>query len=374
MYKVPINEIKEKIISSGKLDSEALEEKIKTKINELSGLISEEGAAHIIANELGIELVKENTDQLKIKEIYAGMKNINTAGKVVRKFDVHEFAKGDSTGKVCSLVMGDETGSIRVVFWNEQVDLIKEVNQDDIIAVKNSYVRENKNNKEIHLGERGEVEVNPDGIVIDKVRQGSSFERKAINELADGTDGVELMGTVVQVFDPRFFHVCPTCSKRATDGNCAEHGTVTPSLSYVLNLVLDDGTGTIRGVFWKNQTNHLLDADEEKMENFKSDMAQFEDVKNDLLGEQFKLMGRVKRNDMFERLEFNVQIVEKANPQEEIEKVEAVAEKIESAAPVEKVEPVVPVEEPTTSVESVEPAEAPEPVEKDNLQEEISKL
>ena len=319
MYKVPINEIKEKIISSGKLDSEALEEKIKTKINELSGLISEEGAAHIIANELGIELVKENTDQLKIKEIYAGMKNINAVGKVVRKFDVHEFAKGDSTGKVCSLVMGDETGSIRVVFWNEQVDLIKEVNPDDIISVKNSYVRENKNNKEIHLGERGEVEVNPAGVVIDKVRQGSSFERKAINELADGTDGVELMGTVVQVFDPRFFMVHPESGRRIREG---EEAGVTPALSYVLNAVLDDGTGTIRAVFWKNQTNHLLGKEESDMTQYKEDPASFESMKTDLLGEQFKLMGRVKKNDMFDRLEFNAQVVEKANPKEEIEKIE----------------------------------------------------
>ena len=321
------------------------------------------------------------------------MKNINAVGKVVRKFDVHEFAKGDSTGKVCSLIVGDETGSIRVVFWNEQVDQLKNVNQDDILLIKNAYVRENNNNKEIHLGDRGEIELNPEGIVIDKVRQGSSFERKAINELVDGTGGVELMGTVVQVFDPRFFDVCPTCSKRAIDGNCAEHGAVTPVLSYVLNLVLDDGTGTIRGVFWKNQINHLLDANEEKMSTFKEDMALFENVKNDLLGEQFKLMGRVKRNDMFERLEFNVQIVEKANPQDEIEKLEKVepivpvakveaVEKVESvvsAAPVTPVEPVesvapaekVGVIEPT---EPVAPVEASEPVDKDSLQEEISKL
>ena len=51
MYKVPIAEIKQKILSSGKLTLEELDQKLKAKINELSGLISEEGAAHIIANE-----------------------------------------------------------------------------------------------------------------------------------------------------------------------------------------------------------------------------------------------------------------------------------------------------------------------------------
>jgi replication factor A1 len=319
MYKIPLNDIKEKIVASGKLDLKNLELKIKEKINELSGLISEEGAAHIIANELAIELVDTNKNKLKVKEIYSGMKNVSTVGKVVRKFDVHEFAKGESTGKVCSLIIGDETGTIRVVFWNEQTDWLAKVNADDIILIKEAYVRENNNNKEIHLGDRGEIEVNPEGETVDNVRQSSSFERKKISELTEGTDNVELLGTIVQVFDPRFFTVHPESGRRLREGE--EEGVV-PALSYVLNAVLDDGTGTIRGVFWKNQTNHLLGKSVEEMEKFKDDLSLFESMKTDLLGEQFKVMGRVKKNEMFDRLEFNAQLVEKANPQEEIKKLE----------------------------------------------------
>lgn len=161
MFKIPLPELKEKIISSGKLSSEELDEKIRTKINELSGLISEEGASHIIANELNIELVDKNTSKLKIKEIYAGMRSVTTVGKITRKFEAKEFAKGDSTGKVCSLILGDETGTIRVVFWNEQVDLIKDAKEDEIILIEDAYVRENNNNREIHLGRSGHIEMNP---------------------------------------------------------------------------------------------------------------------------------------------------------------------------------------------------------------------
>ena len=48
MYKIPLSDIKQKILSSGKLSAEQLELKLKAKINELSGLISEEagGAYH----------------------------------------------------------------------------------------------------------------------------------------------------------------------------------------------------------------------------------------------------------------------------------------------------------------------------------------
>jgi ssDNA-binding replication factor A large subunit len=327
MYKIPLADIKIKIVESGKLSGEDLDNRIKSKINDLSGLISEEGAAHIIANELGINLVEQNKDKLKIKELYAGMKNIHTAGKVVRKFDVNEFQKGSGTGKVCSLVLGDETGTIRVVFWNDQVEQLNGVNVDDILLVNEAYIKENRGGKEIHLGDRGEIEVNPEGLKIDGVRQTSQSERKKINELGEGLEGVEILGTVVQAFDPRFFNVCSKCSKRVTEleGNfqCAEHGQVERVVSYVMNLVLDDGTGTIRGVFWKNQTNHLLEMSEEQVAKYNGNLVEFEDVKTDLLGEQFKITGRIKKNDMFDRLELNAQLVEKADPEEEIKKLES---------------------------------------------------
>ena len=76
--------------------------------------------------------------------------------------------------------------------------------------------------------------------------------------------------------------------------------------------------------FTGDQTNNLLGKEEVDMGVYKEDPAKFEEVKTSLFGEQFKLMGRVKMNDMFNRLEFNVQMVEKADAQEEIAKLEKV--------------------------------------------------
>ncbi len=327
MFKIPFADIKEKIVASGKLGREEFENKVKAKISELSGLISEEGAAHIIANELGVELVPQNGNKLKIKEVYAGMKNISTLGKVVRKFDVREFAKGDSTGKVCSIVLGDETGTMRVVFWNDQVDLLKEVKEDDVLQVVNAYVRDNRGTAEIHLGDKGDIVVNPEGETVNVVRSTLTAARKSIKELAGGEQGVELLGTVVQVFDPRFWNVCPRCNRKVMpEGEvykCNDHGEVTPGFSYVMNVVLDDSSGTIRGVFWKNQTLTLLGKSDDDLVAYKDNPASFEDVKTDLLGEQFKLTGRVQKNQMFDRLEFVAQVVEKADPAAEISRLES---------------------------------------------------
>ena len=328
MYKVPLAEIKQKILDSGKINKDELELKLKAKINELSGLISEEGAAHIIANELGVEIVSTSTQKkLKIKEIYAGMRSVTTLGKVVRKFEVREFAKEDRSGKVCSLILGDETSTIRVVFWNDQVDLLKRVSEGDVLLLKEGYVKENNNGKEVHLGREGSIEVNPEGETVQSVREAAAHERRKISELQDG-GGAEIVGTVVQVFDPRFFNVCSECNRKVTESmgafSCATHGEVKPSLSYVMNLILDDGSGNIRSVLWKNQTTHLLEKTEEQMAVYKENMSAFEEVKTDLLGEQLKLLGQVKKNEMFSRLEFNVQIVSKAKPEEELARLEKV--------------------------------------------------
>ena len=66
----------------------------------------------------------------------------------------------------------------------------------------------------------------------------------------------------------------------------------------------------------------MLGKEEKDLIAYKDDLTKFEVVKTDLLGEQYKLRGRVKKNDMFERIEFSVQFVEKASPEEEAVRLE----------------------------------------------------
>jgi hypothetical protein len=366
MYKTPVSEIKEKVIESGKLSSEEFEEKIKTKINDLSGLISPEGAAHIIANELGITLAVPSGERIKIKKLASGMNNISLLAKVLQKWEVREFDKGSYKGKVCSLLIADETGNCRFTLWNDQVDEIKDVKEADILLIHGGYVKENRGKNEFHLGRGGSFELNPEGEELNDVKKltgtavggfNGSFNRKQITALEGNEEGVELFGTVVQVFDPRFFNVHPETGKRIYDDD--ESG-VEPAISYVMNLILDDGSSTIRCVFWKNQVNNLLGCDEARMAGYKEDLSTFEDEKTDLLGEQIVLKGRVKHNEMFDRLEFSVQFVEKADVEKEIANVKSEAETAVRKAE-EKVNDSVVVEETVeVAVETPELAEAVE--------------
>lgn len=321
MIKIPLEEMISKIAKKSGLSEDEVSEKIKLKCDSLSGLISKEGAANIIANELGVKLFESSG---KIKDIYPGMRNAEFLGKVISIYEKKDFNRQDgSSGSVASFLVGDETGTVRVVCWNSQTSLIDNISVDDIIRVNNAFVRENRGFKEVHLNDRSKVVINPDGETVDTVKAVSSVERKSIKDLKED-ERVEILATVVQVFDPRFFEVCPECGSRLKEEgesfSCAKHGSVSADFNFVINAILDDGSDTIRSVFFRDQAEKFLSKSAEEIKAFRSVPEAFDPIKVELLGEQFKISGRVKKNVFFDRLEFVAQNVSKADPGEELNK------------------------------------------------------
>jgi len=332
MISIPLEDIKTKIKETASISDEEIDAKITAKLEQLSGLISKEGAAHIIANELGIKLFEQVSGKLEIKNILVGMRDVETTGKVTRKSEVRDFVSNGREGKVGSFTIGDETGTIRIVCWGSKADELAKFNEGDIVKVSSGYVRENNGQKEVHLNDKSSLTINPEGIQISAVAESPQpkVERKSIKDLQETTSNAELFGTIVQSFEPRFFEVCPQCGKRAkqVEGNftCAQHQVVTPDFSYVMNVVLDDGTDTVRMVFFRQQVEQLLNKSRDEILAYQSNIAAFDEVKNDLLGKQIKVTGRATKNAMFERLEFITNYVDSnPDPKEELERLEKAA-------------------------------------------------
>ena len=328
MIKIPYEEIILKINQNTNMDVTEIEERIEEKSKQLSGLISREGAAHIVANELGVKIFEPLSGKLQIKNILSGMRDVETLGRVLQVYELREFSNENRSGKVASIIIGDETGTIRVVMWGAQADNVVNLKQNDVVKVNGGYVRENNGRKEIHLNERGQLKINPEGEDVKAVAASTNaVTRKNIKDIEENDNGIELLGTIVQVFDIRFYEVCPICSKRARPSNdlfnCNEHGNVAPAYAYVLNAVLDDGTETIRCVFFRQQVEKLLSKTQDELLKFKSEPADFESVKNDMLGTIIKLNGRTNQNSLFNRLEFIAQQVDiNPNPEEEIKRLQ----------------------------------------------------
>lgn len=299
-----------------------LMKKIDEKCASLNGLISKEGAAHIIANELGVKLLEGGG---KIRDLFPGMRNADVLGRVTQVFETREFQRADGTGgKVGSFLVGDDSGLVRIVCWGNQADLLKDLAPGMPIKIQGGMVRENQRGyKEVHLNESSKINTSPQ----EKVPEVGKMQRKTLKELAESDEQVEVMGTIVQVFDPKFFEVCPQCNSRLKEADgqwaCGEHGAVMPDYSYLVNVFLDDGTENLRVVLFRNQAERLLEKTKEQMVAYRVAPESFEPLKTQLLGEQYKFVGRAKKNTFFDRLEFIANQVKKASPDEELARANA---------------------------------------------------
>lgn len=301
-----LNTIKQKILETNKISANELETKVQEKLSSLGGLISEEGALHIVANELGVVLGGSPVSEVKLKDVENGMKNVSVLVKVLRKYDVRTFGQ-DGQGKVGNIFVGDETGFSRVTFWNDKTQYLDKMNEGDIIEIQHAYSKENQDRIELQMGNMSHCIINPEGKTVEvKERQErpvTEQQEKKLNEITDEDTFVTITATIVQVYDPRFFESCPTCNKRVhavDDGfSCAEHGVVTPGFNYVMNIFLDDGSTNLRAALWKEQVQQLLGKSDAEVIALKDNQTLLEDVKTDLLGKIIKARARVKKNEAY---------------------------------------------------------------------------
>lgn len=323
MLKLPLPDIMSRIKEKTGLTEQDIMAKIEAKCTSLAGLISKEGAAHIIANELGVKLF-ENSG--KIKDLLPGMRNAEVLGRITQIYEVREFQRADGTaGKVGSFLVGDDTGVVRIVCWGSQADVLTQITAGSPIKVSGGMVRENQRGyKEVHLNEASKINLTPKESVPEV--KSNKATRKTLKELTESDEQVEVVGTIVQVFDPKFFEVCPQCSTRLKEADgqwvCGEHSAVMPDYSYLVNVFLDDGTENIRVVLFRNQAEKLLNKTKEQMIGYRITPETFEPMKTELLGEQYKFIGRAKKNTFFDRIEFIANNVNKANPEEELARVQ----------------------------------------------------
>ncbi|MFC1753080.1 OB-fold nucleic acid binding domain-containing protein [Thermoproteota archaeon] len=327
MITLPYDTIIEKIKESKKISDEELNQKIKNKLEQLHGLISQEGAAHIVANELGVKLFEQPSGKLKISKLLPGMRNVDVVGKVISLFEIREFKTEKASGQVGSFIMGDDTGTIRVTCWHEKTELMRTLTQDDLVKISGLSVRENQGRVEVHMSKNSEIEKNPEGESIDEVKKTKTkANRKKIAELGENDLNVEILGTVVQSYNPTFFEICPECGKRARPRDdqvmCEKHGAVNPTYSYVMNVFVDDGSQNIRTVCFRQQTEQLLGKNQQELVDYREFPEKFEELKHELLGQIVKIVGRVTRNTMFDRLELVAQdITVDPDPEDELKRL-----------------------------------------------------
>ena len=243
-----LDEIIERILSARRnLTREEVLKRIEDKKKEAEGYFTDEGAARMVASELGVEITHEAFQpEVLINDLVSGLNDVTVTGRVITVYPAKTFTRSDRTqGKVAHLIITDKSGSLKGVLWDEKANLIEEgyVESGQIIKVSHGYVREGFDGRlELHVGKRGEIRVSPSEASPQEYPLVASFLQK-IGDVTKGVRKVSVLG-VVQGSSP-----ISTFKRR--DG----------SQGKVRRLQLRDETGQISLVLWDDKVDELSDVD-----------------------------------------------------------------------------------------------------------------
>jgi replication factor A1 len=173
-------------------------------------------------------------DSVKVADITDENKTVNFIARIVSASEVKEFTRSDGIiGRVGNLIVGDETGKIRVTLWDNIADLLKtgEIKVGQTVQISGS-VKYGYSGVEIHVG-NNDVLTKSEGHVevTERVQQ--------IRDIKDGMGDLNLTGKVLEISDVRTF--------QRKDGTAGKVG----------NLLLGDSTGAIRVVLWDEKADIL---------------------------------------------------------------------------------------------------------------------
>jgi len=301
MVDISYEKLLDKISKISGLEKQEIERRVEAKRAKLSGLISKEGAAQVVAAELGISF---DNEKAKIDELISGMRKANIIAKVIKVFPARTFSKNGKEGKVANMIVADETSNIKAVLWDtNHIDLLEkgEIGEGKVVEILNASMRGN----ELHLGSFSGLKLSNE--ILNEVKTEKMFKEKEIHEFKL-SDNATTRAFVVQVFEPKWFDVCPECKKKVVlEGEqyvCAEHGKVSSEKRGLMNMVLDDGTETMKAVM------------------FHDVMKEFGENKEKLLGREMIFSGDVRLNKFFNTPEFIIESAKEPDVDEILKRLE----------------------------------------------------
>ena len=110
----------------------------------------------------------------KISELKTGQGNVEVSGTIKEIGDTRVFSKFGRELKVANAILQDESGSVKLTLWNNDVSRFKD---GDSIKVVNGYVNEFQGEKQLTSGKFGSIE---------KIGEGAKTGKSEKSEKKDG--------------------------------------------------------------------------------------------------------------------------------------------------------------------------------------------
>ena len=258
-----IDNLYQKLLESG-FSEEELERQVQSKAKEFGGFMSKQGILFIIAKENGIYLnspdvndqfYKEFEEEIdyddftiEISEVKESMTNIVLLGKILQVYETREFTRKDGTpGIVGSFLLGDISQTIKVILWDDKVDITKNdfFRKNELIRIIGGYCRMGRdNNLEVHLGRKGKIILSPENVSKNMEKKLNNLEynqnqidspqkpNSKIKDLIEQYKYIKRVQGLIQIEEFK------------------EVNTKTGEKTFLLKLILSDESKAIRVIIW----------------------------------------------------------------------------------------------------------------------------
>jgi replication factor A1 len=93
---------------------------------------------------------------MKIKEIKSGMSNVSVEGKIVEISETRDVQTKYGKRSVADATLEDETGSIGLSLWEDQID---SVSVGDKVLISGAFVTQFRDKLQLSIPRSGKIEV-----------------------------------------------------------------------------------------------------------------------------------------------------------------------------------------------------------------------
>jgi len=214
---------------------------IEEKKKEGRGLLSDEGAARLVAEELLIQTRGTELGRMQVKDLVSGLNDVTISGRVLLAWPPQQFQRRDGTpGRVMRLILVDRSGRVRCALWDRHVDILSRSGnlQGRILRIGHAYTRQGlAGDTEVHAGDRSSIAIDPQDMPTSDFPEFRELFTP-LGKLAADAYQVNAVG-IIQA-EPRHY----TFTKEDRTGS-------------VLRTVIADESGTIPLVAWNERAEEL---------------------------------------------------------------------------------------------------------------------
>jgi ssDNA-binding replication factor A large subunit len=128
-------------------------------------LLSDEGAARLVAEELLVQTRGTELGRMQVKDLVSGLNDVSISGRVLLVYPAQQFQRRDGTpGRVMRLTLVDKSGRVRCVLWDKHVDVLSRTEnlRGRVLRIGHAYTRQGlAGDTEVHAGDRASIAVDP---------------------------------------------------------------------------------------------------------------------------------------------------------------------------------------------------------------------